>query len=804
MSKAIIICLWILLAHDLRGDIQYWLDQGDLDAAESQIQLKLLEEDLSIEDQIIYFGLYGEVWFYRGEMSKAREFYLDAFSIAESYDLSRFIAEHAKNIAITYSEQKRYGDALQWHDRAIEALRGNFNNNVGLSVLLSQGTIYSYIGAPELAFETLSNAQNVAYEVKNEMALNNAMIRFAKLNFINGEYQLAADVLAEVNLASIQQMSNMSWYLGLSIMTGLNLKDLTYLEHMFSLYETHAPQWPDETRENFELLLLEYDVLQKELTQAQRTIDQYREQHAASESWYIEMIQAEVHKKNHRHIKALDAYRKAVELHRKQGDGLEAGQFMAVPTRLYEQTIDAALDVSYQNYDDVLSWMSELYSAKHPLFFEGKRNEVLSSTERDSEGTTEVLTDVIQAHGEKRLISVQGIRDKLGTDTAAIFYLNLNQKLIALLITPEDIYFEKIHFNFIQIEEKITQMLLQMSQDGNEWLAASKYLHDALIQPLVLHGLDQYKELWIVPDENLRLLPFDVLLNAEGHMMADQHRISVQSMNTVYKIINKKQEDKIETSPVSLSLVGRIEETLNMPQHWRTAYRNLLAEEAVYKGFEKEIQFIQSLNQSGVALLNDEATESKTKSLITKENGILHVASHGFDNPVAPAFSALLLKEDQGSDGLLQAREVAQMTTDLDMVVLASCSSAKGGFKGRYGYQLGLAEAFVSAGITAAVGTLWDVKDHKTAEFMQWFYASLQREQSVSQALYDAKQQAIKHRWNAYDWAGFTVIGDGRIRFQFKENTTQTGLIKFWLLGFGILISIGLLLFYRKSHLRGR
>ena len=127
---------------------------------------------------------------------------------------------------------------------------------------------------------------------------------------------------------------------------------------------------------------------------------------------------------------------------------------------------------------------------------------------------------------------------------------------------------------------------------------------------------------------------------------------------------------------------------------------------------------------------------------------------------MAPAFSALVLNSGEYSDGLLQAREIIQYNSDLSLLVLASCSSAKGGLAGRYGSQLGLADAFVQSGVQAVIGTLWDVQDLKTAQFMKWFYQSLSHVQMPSIALHETKLKARNAGWSVGDWSGFVMLGD--------------------------------------------
>ena len=162
----------------------------------------------------------------------------------------------------------------------------------------------------------------------------------------------------------------------------------------------------------------------------------------------------------------------------------------------------------------------------------------------------------------------------------------------------------------------------------------------------------------------------------------------------------------------------------------------------------------------GQIYFNESATESVALQTIRNETGILHFSSHGFDNPVAPAFSSLVLNADENTDGLLQAREVMQNKSQLSLIVLASCSSAKGGLKGRYGNQLGLADAFVHSGVQAVIGTLWDVKDQSTAQFMQWFYKALAQTHIPAIALRETKLKARNAGWSAHDWTAFVMLGD--------------------------------------------
>jgi CHAT domain-containing protein len=99
-----------------------------------------------------------------------------------------------------------------------------------------------------------------------------------------------------------------------------------------------------------------------------------------------------------------------------------------------------------------------------------------------------------------------------------------------------------------------------------------------------------------------------------------------------------------------------------------------------------------------------------------------------------------------------------------DLVVLSACESALGKeFRGEG--LVGLARAFMYAGVPRVVGSLWEVSDRATAELMKSFYAGmLQRHLRPSAALRAAQLELMRDpRWSSpYYWAGFVLQGDWR------------------------------------------
>jgi len=138
---------------------------------------------------------------------------------------------------------------------------------------------------------------------------------------------------------------------------------------------------------------------------------------------------------------------------------------------------------------------------------------------------------------------------------------------------------------------------------------------------------------------------------------------------------------------------------------------------------------------------------------------ILHVATHGHAAPVDPGASGLLLAADSGGDGFLTAREIRTLSLTADLVVLSACETGAGRIVGGQGV-LGLARAFLDAGATGVVASLWRVDDAATAAFMERFYRHLAADVSPAASLARAKREdPVAGRGFVFFGAGDEALG---------------------------------------------
>lgn len=140
---------------------------------------------------------------------------------------------------------------------------------------------------------------------------------------------------------------------------------------------------------------------------------------------------------------------------------------------------------------------------------------------------------------------------------------------------------------------------------------------------------------------------------------------------------------------------------------------------------------------------------------------LLHFASHATLDDQRPWRSGLLAASaDAGRPARwLRAGDLAAQPLAAQLVVLAACASAGGEVLAGEGLQ-GLSSAFLAAGASTLVATLWPVDDRATARLMARFYDRLTDGASVGQALREARADAARRGEALADWSAFVVVGD--------------------------------------------
>jgi CHAT domain-containing protein len=267
-------------------------------------------------------------------------------------------------------------------------------------------------------------------------------------------------------------------------------------------------------------------------------------------------------------------------------------------------------------------------------------------------------------------------------------------------------------------------------------------------------------EVILVPDGELHLLPFGALMDG-SHYVIESHTLAVSPSGTVFHIL-KERERAFDASShpyvgvaawtqVKPSPFERVLRAVNGPQE---------SEFVPLPESKKEVEIAGAdLPKPSTILLGAEATETRFKQLPLDEYQVLHLALHGYVDPIYPDRSALVFAPEKNgpNDGLLQVREIRQMRLDAGLVTLSACDTGVGPV-GAAGVN-NLVTAFIDGGARSVVSTLWELEDHSTTRLMTNFYANLKTE-SKALALRDAQIELLRAGFSPYFWASFELVGD--------------------------------------------
>ncbi len=187
------------------------------------------------------------------------------------------------------------------------------------------------------------------------------------------------------------------------------------------------------------------------------------------------------------------------------------------------------------------------------------------------------------------------------------------------------------------------------------------------------------------------------------------------------------------------------------------------------RGSEEEAEAISSIaGADRVHLyLGFQATPAAVIGTDWSRYFIAHFATHAVVDSARPELSGIVLstlgKDGSPQNGILWLHNIYRTPMPLPLVVLSGCRTAGGTAIPGEGIS-GLAQAFLSSGASAVVGSLWTVDDAAAGKMVPWFYQALFKQHlSISGALRSAQLRMLADGSPSYDWAGYIVEGNWRI-----------------------------------------
>ncbi|HET9228772.1 MAG TPA: CHAT domain-containing protein, partial [Thermoanaerobaculia bacterium] len=334
------------------------------------------------------------------------------------------------------------------------------------------------------------------------------------------------------------------------------------------------------------------------------------------------------------------------------------------------------------------------------------------------------------------------IQKALGPDTAVVEYGLLPDRLLIWIVTAEGIQSVERRMDRAKLEGLIESFRNEILR-GDRPEQLSSTLHDLLI-PDLLQGK---RSLCFIPDKALNQVPFAALYNRRTRrFLVEDHTITL-APSLVYL-----QPDGKSSAPSSALLVAD-------PEIDRSLFPTL----SNLKGARAEMKQVRSLFPSATFLQGEEATKAKLLDELDRVD-LFIFSGHAFSHASRPSLSHLAVAPSPatGEPGVLLAKDLAGRSFEkLRLVVLSACTSV-GPRSARSSGITGMARPFLQAGVRSVIGSLWNIEDRSTQDFMRSFYQDVKTGISPAEALRNAQVQALsdsERRWREISsWGAFVAV----------------------------------------------
>lgn len=365
--------------------------------------------------------------------------------------------------------------------------------------------------------------------------------------------------------------------------------------------------------------------------------------------------------------------------------------------------------------------------------------------------------DLRRRSGRTTELSAAEVPDSTATDTAYLEYVVTKGKVWLFVLTKDssnggtDVRSYQLGIEPRELLNKVNLFHDRLANRHPEYASLALELYRVLLSPAEIQL--RHSTYCIVPDSFLWNLPFQALMTKDGHFLIEDHSLYYAPSLSVLREMKRKSSTN-ERTDSSLIAFGN-------PVIGKDEQRN--EELCPLPEAEAEVNSIaNSFSPTRrKVLIGREATEKIFRSLATTYSTI-HLATHGIIDNRQPLYSHLLLTKSEGdpeNDGLLEAREIMNMSLHADLAVLSACETANGNISPGEGV-VGMSWAFFVAGTRSMLVSQWKVNSQSTSQLMMNFYQPNQASNKAialqQSALRLMKDQQYRH---PFYWAGFVLIG---------------------------------------------
>lgn len=608
---------------------------------------------------------------------------------------------------------RRYKEALQLANDCLDRLKGTPFDGQKTQLYLSRGTIEAKLGDQNTAITDMRTALGLADRMHNFRGLTDVGGTLAEIYFDNGRLQEALDTIN----AAIQANTNIPNELYLAP-ANLALK-AKILDRMGNSRGADG-------------FFRKSTTLVDAMIQRASTVTMQRRLMAEMSDIYSAYFASLC--RQGRYDAALEALEKVRG--RLEAEALEhhSSQPLHAPTP-QEQEL-TRLNIALINTDDPKKrdeLMSEIYQTEINL------------------GPSR-LAAVAVIHP----VALSELQSALSPDQLLIEYVLANPTSYALAVTKAGVHAYPLPSRTV-IEGNVTKYRSEIHAKLSDPTLAQA-LFNELLAPIDDYG--NKRDLVIVPDGQLHLLPFSALVNSNEYVISS-HTVDVAPSSTAFELLKRQSEKRERAEMPYIGVAAWTEKTDSRNPVLRAISGPERNEFVPLPYSEAEVETIaRDLPRPNTILLGANATETRFKQLSTESTEVIHLALHGYADIEYPDRSALIFAPEVNGpdDGLLQVREIRELHIRARLVTLSACDTGVGPVG--EADVANLVNAFIEAGADSVVSTLWDLEDESTEHLMTMFYSRLALHERKVDALRSAQLDLLHQGLPPYFWASVQIVGD--------------------------------------------
>ena len=359
---------------------------------------------------------------------------------------------------------------------------------------------------------------------------------------------------------------------------------------------------------------------------------------------------------------------------------------------------------------------------------------------------------------QSKIVEIDQIKNLI-TDGSVIveFYVEYSRLIIFIittsgLLTPIEVKISKKDL-FKKIEEYRSEIkkCTDLIEKENRLPKNEEVLKNIMkeLGTLFLGSIKSYlveKEIvYFVPHGILHYIPLHSLIIDDDPLIRSKSVVYIPSVS-ILQFLNRRKSEEIRTGSIFTATKHDDDQE----------FRNIITNEG------KNIAKIFGINAE------IEATKKNVLESIEKESGIIHFSCHGVFHKTNPLSSGILFHSERSSKkDLLTAREIFSLKLNASLITLSACDTGMNEISPGDDL-LGLTRAFLYAGASSLIVSLWSPDAVSTKDMMSNFYNALKEKSrnntdfAIAKSIQHAQNLLMNSKDNChpYLWAAFVVIGN--------------------------------------------